>query len=856
MNHLLITLFILFSFQSLAQITDDFGDGNFTNSPTWTGTISDFTVNSSFQLQTNASLASTSTLVTTHNLSDLNAKEWRFWIKMPFAPSSNNFSKVYLTANNSDLTINPDGYYLLFGETGSQDAVRLFKQQSGTSTLICSGISGQIASSFAVGVKVTRDASGNWNIYVDPSGGTNFTTGASGFDNSSLIGSYFGILCTYTSSDGSKFYFDNFYIGDEVIDIDPPILISANAVYGNQIDVLFNEGLDANSANVINHYSILPMTTISSVSIDISNSALVHLSLNSNMINGMNYSVTTNAIADLHNNVSGIQTIGFTYMVNETPTKGDVVISEFMADPSPAVGLPEVEFIEIYNRSSHYFNLQDWKIGDASGFGTIQQKWLSPGEYIILSSTSSLTSYPSAVGVTSFPSLNNAGDEIHLKDGNGTLIDELIYTDNWYGDNVKKNGGYSLERINLLLPCSSPKNWSASTSSTGGTPETENSVMDNSPDTLVPAILSVVTNDSNSIQIQFSEGMDTTSLSLASLTVQPDLTVQNVSYTLPYLDQMNLTFNEHFAGSQDYSVTLETAKDCSGNQAQIHGIFAMPEIAGNGDLIINEILYDPLTGGSDFVEIYNTSNKLIDLNNWSFANFYNDTISNPKTINEHYLLHPNSYVTVSKDSIFLKQHYPFCKTGTFIEADLPSYNIDSSTVYLLFNNQVMDKVSYTKDWQFKLVNDTKGKSLERIDPKGKSNDADNWHTAAESIGFATPGGKNSECYSSNSTGVFELSSKTISPDNDGFEDLLHIHYKMAMPGMIGTFTIFDDEGRAIRTVLKNELLASEGSFTWDGITDNSTKAPIGIYVGYFEAFEMGTGVIFNQTKALVVAGKL
>jgi hypothetical protein len=147
-------------------------------------------------------------------------------------------------------------------------------------------------------------------------------------------------------------------------------------------------------------------------------------------------------------------------------------------------------------------------------------------------------------------------------------------------------------------------------------------------------------------------------------------------------------------------------------------------------------------------------------------------------------------------------------------------------------------------------------SLERIDPIGISNDENNWHSAAEAIGFGTPGGKNSQYYPSVSDGVFSFTSSTISPDNDGFEDVLQVNYEMNESGLLGTFTIYDDRGRLVKRLLKSELLGTSGTFNWDGVTDENVKASIGTYVAVFEAFAIDGGLIYNKTKAFVVAGKL
>jgi hypothetical protein len=314
-------------------------------------------------------------------------------------------------------------------------------------------------------------------------------------------------------------------------------------------------------------------------------------------------------------------------------------------------------------------------------------------------------------------------------------------------------------------------------------------------------------------------------------------------------------FAENLIGSQMYTILLENIGDCWMNTGNLSGNFALPEIAVAGDLVINEILFDPFTGGYDWIEVYNTSTKLLDLYLWEIGN-YDDSIANKKAIVQHYYVSPKEYAVIGKDSTFVKQNYPAAIPGTFVYSELPTFTNDSSTVYLIYNAAIIDKVSYTDDWHFKLLDNTDGVSLEKIDPSGVSDDSNNWHSAAEAIGFATPGGKNSQYLPALMSGEFTFTSQTISPDNDGNEDFLQITYAMSESGLLGKFTIFDDRGRGVRTLFSNELLASSGTFTWDGISDKGVKAKIGSHVAVFEAFSTNGALIYTKTKAFVVAGKI
>ena len=848
----------LLSFNTHAQIFEDFNDGNFSDNPTWSGTPNDFIVNSSQQLQLNNTVAGTSYLSTSHNLQDLNNKEWRIWVKQTFSPSSSNYGKVFLTTDNADLSIAQNGFYLQFGEANAIDAIRLFKLQAGVSTQLCAGADGQIANSFNVNVKVVRDNSGNWSLYADLTGGQNFILQGTANDPSALLGNQFGILNIYTLSNANKFYYDDIYVGDEIVDLTPPVLVSATAISALQIDVLFNEAITTLSGENTNNYDIQPFQSAASASIDLINPALVHIIPNFPLQNGNTYTLLASSISDLAGNItSNSQSFQFQYLIADSAVKGDVIVSEIFADPSPIIGLPEVEFVEIYNKSNKIFNLNGWKIGDASSDGTIGDTWILPGEYQLLTATANIPLFTSAAsGVTSFPSLNNAGDDVVLKDGNGNIIDKVSYSDDWYQDEIKSDGGYSLELINPNDPCSDQNNWIASNAVLGGTPGIINSVYNVAVDMEGPGIDLVLASSPNFLEFHFDEGMDSLSLVLCSLSFAPSLTVQNRYIQGEYPTLMTVQFNETITPSQLYTYTINPIADCWMNSIGRNGEFILPEQPQKGDIIINEILQNPLNGGQDWIELYNKSEKVINLKDWQMANFDNDTIDNFKTISSNYLLQPNDYVVLGKDSNFVKENYPFSIPGKFLFTELPSYNNDSGTVYVMYNSEIIDDVSYLDAWHFKLLDNTDGVSLERIDPNGEASSSFNWHSAAEDFGFATPGRKNSQYLPAVSNGTITLTNEVFSPDNDGFEDIMQLSYALSEPGLLAKAQIYDEQGRLVRTLFSNEYLGTEGVFYWDGTNDNETKASIGIYILRVEVFSTNGGVFFTSKKAITLAGKL
>src|SRR6218665_989226 len=294
-------LFIFITSFASAQVSDNFSDGDFTTSPAWSGDTAEFIVNASQQLQLNNTVAGASYLSTASPASSLNNIQWTFYIKQSFAPSGSNYGRVFLASDQANLeSTTSNGYYLQFGEAGSLDAVELFRKTGATSTSVCRGTSGQIAASFAIGVKVTRDAAGNWALSVDPAGGTAYALQASGTDNTYTTTSFFGVACVYTVSSATKFYFDDFYNGTPVVDVTPPSIVSSTVISNTQLDVLFNESVDVRTAQTLTNYSAdNGLVNPSAALRDAGNFAMVHLTFATPFTSGLLNTLTVTNVRDL-----------------------------------------------------------------------------------------------------------------------------------------------------------------------------------------------------------------------------------------------------------------------------------------------------------------------------------------------------------------------------------------------------------------------------------------------------------------------------------------------------------------------------------------------------------------------------
>ena len=106
----------------------------------------------------------------------------------------------------------------------------------------------------------------------------------------------------------------------------------------------------------------------------------------------------------------------------------------------------------------------------------------------------------------------------------------------------------------------------------------------------------------------------------------------------------------------------------------------------------------------------------------------------------------------------------------------------------------------------------------------------------------------------NSAEEIFLDSETFSPDNDGFEDVLRIFYNFSQTDRVANVTIFNDQGRLMKKLIRNETTAAKGEWIWDGLDDNNAKVKTGIYILFIELFDL-SGNVKKYKKTAVAASR-
>jgi len=838
---------------------EDFSDGDFTENPTWLGTDSCFKVNANGQLQLNASGAGTAFLAVP--FPECVDMEWRFWIRENFSPSANNYAEVYLVADTLALDAVRQGYFLRFGSSGSLDAIELYRKDPSGEQLICKGVEGHIASSFKMGVKVNRDPGGNWKILTDDENLGNYVLEAQGNDSTYYNNGCFGFLSRYTSSNAQKFYFDDIYVGPEIIDTEPPNLIEVVVEDACHLLLAFDEPL-ANVTLDPRHYSVEPSLGPPDTVTFGERPSLVRLGFAIPFKENFSYQIIVTGIEDLSGNQLINSSCPFAFY---HPSENDVVLNEIMADPSPVVGLPEWEYIELFNASDFPIDLKDWTLTVGASTKPFTSVTMEPQGYLILCKTDAeqeLSTYGKSFGFSSF-SIANAGATLRLSAPDETVISEAVFNETWYHDADKKQGGWSLEQIDPFNPCAGADNWSASNDISGGTPGRENSL--NAPNETFPSVERVSVLGDNIVFLWFDQQMDRASLADAAhyrveeLGISPEEVIVNPNNAT----NVELVFAASFEEGQIYTLTVNDVANCSGHviTADTRVSFGIPNPIGAGEVLINEILFDPISPGVDYVELYNVSDKAFDLHELKLG-VIKDRFPNPpdttlKDITDNNCLFlPHTYLLLSTDGRLVAQQYE-CTPENYLNMESFTAFVNTGGIALIISRDgvIIDQMEFSESMHYPLLKETKGVSLERVSWDLPSSQPDNWHSAAEAARFGTPGYANSMMQQAvNAEGEVSVLPEVFSPDGDGFDDHAIISYALEKGGCTVNAYVFSVEGRLVRHLVKGELVGQEGGFAWNGLDEKGNRVPLGLYVIVTEVLDL-QGKVTSYKNAVGVASR-
>ena len=544
---------------------------------------------------------------------------------------------------------------------------------------------------------------------------------------------------------------------------------------------------------------------------------------------------------------------------------GDVVINEILYRRESG---SEPEFVELYNNTDGIFSLAGWRLETDRGGAVIGESVvIREQDFIVFTDRQEFGAADERmIYLPGFQSLRNTGDAVILRDGDGAVIDSLYYLPEWGGNSP----GISLERRDPDAISIDPANWAESVAETGSTPLIQNSRFE--PDRTPPRLLFAGhLPETGKVVARFSEFVKRSSEStftLNGLSVNPEEKGGGKGSEL-YFESPELP------GNHDLVLEADGVMDYQGNRSEAMSR-PVARSAEPHDLVFNEVMFDPirddfdgLPNQTEYLEIVNRQNYAISLEgiyihdrpdeNGSVREMIpGSTVSKWISAGGYAILQADDGAEVFEESgnaRFFGLSAEHAEHTLQFDRSTLSLPTAGREVYLADSTgRTIDWIDYRPEWHNPNLIDTKGISLERINPHGETNDTDNWGSNATAIG-GSPGETNSlfqvpSGVSADNT--ISLEPNPFSPDGDGHEDHLFINYRFDEPGFMLRVRIFDRYGRLVRNLADSHHAGFDGTLTWDGRMDSGVTGRIGIYVVHIEAYNSATGAKreFKETAVL------
>ena len=895
----------------------------FSQLKTWYGDIGSFEISDTL-IRLNA--APETAVKSIFGASDaIDNAQWQLTIGMGFDPSTSNYCRIYLVANDSLLTAVTKAYYVECG--GANDNIRLVKLADGSRTTLVEGVSARLKkTNNNFSIRVTRSAKGAWQLFYSDGVAATEQNEGSAVDSTLLQSRFFGIECVFTSTRSKLFSFSNLSVsGTAFTDVLPPKLMEGEVKNSTTAVLRFDEPILAKPVHFSINNGHTPQTVTltnqtctlffaepvfndgdnllqyAGVTDRFENKTEGTLTLqyqwfrvlsaaidgNNAVVINTNKALADKSIADSAVRVNGLSLAfdasyasqAHTYrFVSPVPFAADrelqllagpfksvndetselyhanlmyhpvvpfdVVFTEIMADPTPVVWLPDVEYVEIYNRSLVSLNLKGWKVTVNSGSVELPDVILQADSYLCLSKVSVGTN---SLVLDKFPSLPNDAATLTISDPTGKVTDGFDYNTDRFTEPFKAAGGWSLERIDVEN-LSHLNNWEPSVHPDGGTPGYENSISGNLADTEAPRLLNIVAVSPREAALYFSEFVDMPHGIFSTLNAT---TVSEKKFKRAF----NVRFENSMLPDSVYRLLLEPVNDVNGNallgQEYWFGMATQPE---TGDLLINEIMFDPANDGVEYIELYNAGKHIINSNDVYLTKCDENgrlAVLQPLS-DEPYALLPGSYLLLVADKAGAEVFgalvpYP---RRVFVVSSLSLPNDGGNIVVANRSGRVIDKACYSPDYHSPALANTKGVSLGKISPEMPSCAASSWTSTASNSGFATPGEPNAFARNSASKTGSDLSTpEYFTPDNDGVDDVCLISLRNISEATV-TITVFDANGLKMVELQNNSLVNGSAVVAWDGRDSNGKPCSPGIYL--LQITMNQTGKIVNQRRAVVL----
>jgi len=758
----------------------------------------------------------------------------RFRYRHGYAPSSTNNWQFAIMAASSGLTAvpPPDGLYLGVNFSGSDDLLRLWKVNGGVKSVLAESelnLQQEGCEDDEPWILAKRNPGGSWEILFSRSGvPAEAVIIARAVDSTDYDGQFFGLRYSYSSAQDRKFWLDDLRIeGTFYTDTRPPVLEEVQFAGLQSVSLLFDEAVSLGASSFVSVEGFYADSLLT-------DGKKILAFFSKTFPNRINLHLRAGNISDSDGNI--LQTCEADIFQN-LPVFGDILIYEVMADPSPPVYLPECEYIELLNRSAYPLNTDGWLMAINERQVTLPSCEILPGEMVcIVPEACQALEGKGFLHILSSSALSNSGGLISLEDQYGRALASVVYPDAGTRGSWKGEGGWSLEWPDPDRICAGPDFWEFSLSDAGGTPGKKNSVHRDIPDQMAPGFEYAGVTDS-SIQLNYNEPLALDLPQREDFRLLPwDLVPAGLSFTGPERTALNVRFTEPVELFRSGRLILPAFGDCAGNiSAEDTLLFGYPGNPEQGSLLLSEVMYDPVDGFPEFIELYNGSERFADLSLYSISvSASGEDGSNPHILaDDSHLAAPGAYLVLTPDRNNLAIQYDRLLTGNWLVPGQFTQLSNSGGHISLLNRsgQQVDEMYYEDGMHNLFLGDAQGVSLERLSFERSGSEKSNWHSASAAAGYASPGRANSQAVVQQAAdSLVTLSTSLLTPDNDGADDVLGILLTPGETGVVIDIEITDLYGYLVRKLATAALAGFKESWFWDGMDDLAMPVPAGIYV--------------------------
>ena len=432
-----------------------------------------------------------------------------------------------------------------------------------------------------------------------------------------------------------------------------------------------------------------------------------------------------------------------TFYKTQRPQQHDIIITEMYIHPKQECGPTPFEYIELYNTSACPIDISNMRLIRDELSITLPSYILPAKSTIVLYDAKETWIGSDSIlhiGVSKFPSLPNSQAHIALVGIHNEIISSVAYSDSWYGHEFKKNGGWSLEKIDITNYSETADNWRASESFSGGTPGYSNSVNSHNIDTATPSITALYFLSDTSVFLQTSKNISLYQIAQCTLSNTYIDSVVSDSYSL---QKFILHLQSPCVHGIEYIFANNHITDFSKNTTEWeYKIALFDSLLQRNAIIIHELLSYPEQGTSSFIELYNTSNQYYNLADMYVCRIYNSKYSSIVPLSEvPCIFAPKTYAVISEDIEYWKSQSNCAESALFVGIkSLPTLpNSEGNCIILNKWGHVIDSIWYNETLHNPSLYSTRGISLERVSIHGSSNSPANWQSAISPSGNYTPG---------------------------------------------------------------------------------------------------------------------